>query len=76
MSLRTVAEIEADLAEARASLSAALKGSYKLDSGQGSMSNTRPDIKELRALIDDLKAELEEAEDPRGGVIAARMRRY
>ena len=76
MSLRTVTVIQAELDEARASLSAALKGAYRLDTGQSSQSVTRPSIKDLRALIAELVSELEEAQDPRGGVVAARMQRH
>ena len=76
MSLRTVAVIQAELTEAYAARLAALKAqSYKLDTGQGSQSVTR-DLRAINSTIAILEAELIEAQDPRGGVLAARMRRY
>lgn len=77
MSSRPIAEIQADLAEARAALRAALKGqSYSLNTGQGTQTVTRASLRDIRALIAELERELQDAQDPGGGVIAARMRRY
>jgi len=76
MSLRTTAVIQAELDVAYASRLAAMKApSYKIDTGQGSQSVTR-DLRAINDTIAMLEAELIEAQDPRGGVLAARMRRY
>ena len=53
--------VQAELTEARAALSAALKGqSYSFDSGQGRQTVTRPAIADIREHIKDLEATLAE----------------
>jgi hypothetical protein len=47
--------VQAELTEARAALSAALKGEYSFDSGQGRQSVKRPAIGDLREYIADLE---------------------
>lgn len=81
MSLRTVAVIQAELDEAYAARSAAMKASqYRIDSGQGSQSVTR-DLRAINETIQLLEAELEVAQADascggNSGLIKPEFRRF
>jgi hypothetical protein len=80
VSLRTVAVIQAELDEAYAARSAAMKGSYRLDTGQSSQSVTR-DLRAINETIQLLEAELEAAQADaacggNSGLIKPEFRRY
>lgn len=74
---RDSAEIQLDLDAAYAARRAALTGgeSYKLDTGHGSQSVTR-NLKNIESVIKSLEAEMADATDPSGGVLAPTFRRH
>lgn len=58
------------LAEIDAAILAAVKGqSYTLDTGQSRQTVTRQDILKLKELRDDYQAELDELQNPGGGIL-------
>ena len=81
MSIRSVAEIQADITNARAHRTAILTGAqeYQLDTGQTRQVVKRANLTELNRTIRELEAELGAAEAAaRGdsGIVAMRFRRH
>lgn len=74
---RDSAEIQVDLDAAYAARRSALTGgeSYRLDTGHGSQAVTR-NLKNIESAIKSLEAEMADAVDPSGGILAPTFRRY